>query len=170
MAPTSPALANLVAFSLDRRLAGLATSFGGRYTRYVDDLLFSGGSRLRNGRGAFVRAVEQIVHSEGFRVATRKTVVLGAAGRQQVLGAVVNDHPTLARRDRDNLRALLHNCAVHGPASQSRGRENFREYLLGRVVGGGRSRPTTGRAPAGSVRRDRLDVICGRVYQRQARR
>ena len=66
-------------------------------------------------------------------MATRKTVVLGAAGRQQVLGAVVNDHPTLARRDRDNLRALLHNCAVHGPASQSRGRENFREYLLGRV-------------------------------------
>ena len=132
-APTSPALANLVAFSLDRRLAGLAASFGGRYTRYVDDLLFSGGPRLRNGRGAFVRAVEQIVHSEGWRIAAAKTVVLGAAGRQQVLGAVVNDHPTLARRDRDNLRALLHNCVVHGPAGQSHGRENFREYLLGRV-------------------------------------
>jgi hypothetical protein len=60
-------------------------------------------------------------------------VVLGASGRQQVLGAVVNHHPTLPRRERDALRAVLHNCAVHGPASQARGRENFREYLLGRI-------------------------------------
>ena len=132
-APTSPALANLVAYSLDRRLAGLAASFGGRYTRYVDDLLFSGDARLRNGRAAFVRAVAAVVDDSGFRLAERKTVVLGSAGRQQALGAVVNDHPTLARRDRDNLRALLHNCAVHGPSSQSRGREHFREHLLGRI-------------------------------------
>ncbi|HEY5049943.1 MAG TPA: reverse transcriptase family protein, partial [Acidothermaceae bacterium] len=53
-APTSPALANLVAFSLDRRLAGLARAFDARYTRYVDDLTFSGGSRLRSGRSAFL--------------------------------------------------------------------------------------------------------------------
>jgi hypothetical protein len=132
-APTSPALANLVAFSLDRRLAGLAASFGGRYTRYVDDLLFSGGSRLCNGRAAFVSALGQIVRDEGFRLVARKTVVLGASGRQQVLGAVVNDHPTLARRERDNLRAVLHNCSVQGPASQARGRDRFREHLLGRV-------------------------------------
>ena len=36
-APTSPALANLAAFRLDRRLAGLAASLGAVYTRYADD-------------------------------------------------------------------------------------------------------------------------------------
>lgn len=132
-APTSPAVANLVAFSLDRRLAGLAASFGAQYTRYVDDLTFSGGPSLRGARSRFVELVEQIVHDEGFRANERKTVVLGSSGRQQVLGAVVNDHPTLPRRERDNLRALLHNCQVHGWRSQDRGVANFREQLLGRV-------------------------------------
>ncbi|HJS97161.1 MAG TPA: reverse transcriptase family protein, partial [Solirubrobacteraceae bacterium] len=35
-APTSPALANLAAFRLDRRLSGLANSAGLRYSRYAD--------------------------------------------------------------------------------------------------------------------------------------
>jgi RNA-directed DNA polymerase len=132
-APTSCALANLIAFSLDRRLAGLAAGFGARYTRYVDDLTFSGGKRLRSARSAFVGLVDDIVAGEGFRLAEHKTVVLGDAGRQQVLGAVVNDHPTIGRRERDNLRALLHNCAVHGWRSQARDHAEFRAYLLGRV-------------------------------------
>jgi hypothetical protein len=132
-APTSPALANLIAFSLDRRLAGLAAAFGGRYTRYVDDLTFSGGGRLRSGRSAFISQVEQIVAAEGFRLVEQKTVVLGASGRQQVLGAVINDRPTLTRRERDALRALLHNCAVHGWRSQARGRADFVAYVLGRI-------------------------------------
>jgi hypothetical protein len=132
-APTSPALANLVAFTLDRRLAGLAERFGARYTRYVDDLTFSGGPSLRAARSRFVEWATQIVRAEDFAVNERKTVVLGASGRQQVLGAVLNDHPTLPRRERDALRALLHNCAVHGWESQSRGRPNFRDYVLGRI-------------------------------------
>ncbi len=36
-APTSPALANLCAWRLDRRLTGLAQWAGARYTRYADD-------------------------------------------------------------------------------------------------------------------------------------
>jgi RNA-directed DNA polymerase len=42
-APTSPALANLCAYRVDCRLAGLARSAGAEYTRYADDLAFSGG-------------------------------------------------------------------------------------------------------------------------------
>jgi RNA-directed DNA polymerase len=45
-APTSPALANLVCYRLDRRLTALATRAGARYTRYVDDLTFSGAPAL----------------------------------------------------------------------------------------------------------------------------
>ncbi|WP_133755298.1 reverse transcriptase domain-containing protein [Naumannella halotolerans] len=40
--PTAPALANLACFRLDRRLAGYAERSGLVYTRYVDDLTFSG--------------------------------------------------------------------------------------------------------------------------------
>jgi hypothetical protein len=132
-APTSPALANLVAFTLDRRLTGLAERFGARYTRYVDDLTFSGSPSLRAARSRFVELATQIVRAEKFAVNERKTVVLGASGRQQVLGAVLNDHPTLPRRERDALRAIVHNCAVRGWQSQARGRPDFREHLLGRI-------------------------------------
>ncbi len=132
-APTSPALANLVAFSLDRRLAGLARAFDAKYTRYVDDLTFSGGGRLRNARSVFLDAVADIVRDEGFKLVEAKTSVLGSAGRQQLLGAVINDHPTLSRPERDALRALLHNCATLGWRSQARGREQFAEHVLGRI-------------------------------------
>jgi hypothetical protein len=132
-APTSPALANLVAFGLDRRLAGLADRFGAQYTRYVDDLTFSGGRSLRDARSRFVAKVAEIVTSEGFRLNDSKTVVLGNSGRQALLGAVVNDRPTVSRPERDALRALLHNCAAHGWHGQARGIPNFPDHVRGRI-------------------------------------
>jgi RNA-directed DNA polymerase len=153
-APTSPALANLVAFSLDRRLSGLARAFDAEYTRYVDDLTFSGGGRLRAARSAFVEQLAAIAADEGFRLVEAKTVVLGSAGRQQALGAVLNHHPTLSRPERDALRALLHNCATHGWRSQARGRENFPAHVLGRIG------HLTGLDPSLGVKlRDRYDLI-----------
>jgi hypothetical protein len=133
-APTSPALANLVAFGLDRRLAGLATRFGAHYTRYVDDLTFSGGPALRDARSRFVAKVAEIVSNEGFRLNDSKTVVLGSSGRQALLGAVVNERPTVSRPQRDALRALLHNCAVHGWPGQARGIANFPDHVRGRIA------------------------------------
>jgi RNA-directed DNA polymerase len=133
-APTSPAAANAVAFSLDRRLAGLADRFGSRYTRYVDDLVFSGGASLRRSRARLVSRVCEIVVDEGFRINNRKTVALGAGGRQALFGSVINTRPTLPREQRDELRAILHNCAAHGWRSEQRDVPDFRAHLLGRVA------------------------------------
>jgi hypothetical protein len=133
-APTSPALANLVCYRLDRRLSALAATFGATYTRYVDDLTFSGGPELRARRLAAL--VTSVVADEGFRVNAAKTRTASAARRQAVLGAVVNERPTLPRPERDALRALLHNCATRGWRGQTRGRDpaTFREHVLGRVA------------------------------------
>jgi len=124
-APTSTALANLLCYSLDRRLTGLAEKFGATYTRYVDDLAFSGGHHLRAHRARFLDLVGKIVRAEGFALNERKSLILGDAGRQGLLGAVINDHPTLARPERDELRAILHNCATRGWRTQTGGRENY---------------------------------------------
>lgn len=113
-APTSPALANLCAFGLDLRLEGLAWRFGAHYSRYADDIVFSGPREL-GSRGRTLQSwVEAIVQAEGFRLHPGKTRRMPAHQRQQVTGMVVNERPNLARDAYDRLRARLHACAASG--------------------------------------------------------
>jgi hypothetical protein len=134
-APTSPALANLCAFRLDLRLAGLARSLGATYTRYADDLAFSGGDDLARMAGRLEIRVAAIAIEEGFAVNLRKTRVMRRGARQHLAGVVVNSHPNLARPAFDALKAVLTNCVRHGAASQNRERHaDFRAHLAGRVA------------------------------------
>lgn len=134
-APTSPALANLCAFRLDLRLAGLARSVGASYTRYADDLAFSGGDDLARMTERLSIRVAAIAIEEGFAVNMRKTRVMRHAVRQHLAGVVVNSHPNLERPAFDALKALLTNCVRHGPRSQNRGAHtDFRAHLAGRVA------------------------------------
>ncbi len=134
-APTSPALANLAAFGLDRRLHGLAAKLGATYTRYADDIALSGGSLLLARAGDVRTAITAIARAEGFTVNERKSALMTRAGRQRVCGIVVNAHPNVTRGEYDRLKAILHNCAVHGPAAQNRsGVPDLRAHLTGRVT------------------------------------
>ncbi|WP_299050979.1 reverse transcriptase family protein [uncultured Nocardioides sp.] len=134
-APTSPALANLAAYRLDVRLTALAASWGGRYTRYADDLALSGDRGWGRGTSRLLDAIEEVVVDEGFRLNPRKTGVMPRAGRQQLTGLVVNDRPRVSRAEVDRLRAILHNCARHGPASQNRDdHPSYAEHLRGRIA------------------------------------
>jgi hypothetical protein len=132
-APSSPALANLSAYRLDRRLTGLAASLGARYSRYADDLVLSGDGRLR---APGVRAlVASIAAEEGFRVNVAKTNLMTRAGRQRVAGIVVNEHPNLARAEYDRLKAIVHDAERNGPQAANReGHAAFREHLRGRIA------------------------------------
>jgi RNA-directed DNA polymerase len=134
-APTSPALANLCAYRLDCRLQGLARSLGAGYTRYADDLAFSGGVELEKGVRRFQVHVCRIALEEGFEIHTRKSRFMRQGVRQQLVGIVVNDHPNLRRAEYDNLKAILHNCSKHGPHSQNRANHaDFQAHLQGRVA------------------------------------
>lgn len=134
-APTSPAMANLAAFRLDVRLTALARSWGGRYTRYADDLAFSGAAGWGTGTSRLVEAIEDIVKDEGFRLNARKTGVMPRAGRQRLAGLVVNDRPRVARSQVDVLRAILHNCHRYGPSTQNRDDvPAYEDHLRGRIA------------------------------------
>jgi hypothetical protein len=145
-APTSPALANLAAFRLDRRLSGLARATGLRYSRYADDLTFSGGARLIRRRAEFEATARAIIRDEGFRLNDLKAVAQATGGRQMVCGVVVNTRTNVRRSDYDELRAILHNAARSGPASQNRDNvEDFRAHLLGRISWAQSLNPARGR-------------------------
>ena len=133
-APTSPALANLAAFGLDRRLGGLAAAIGATYTRYADDVAFSGDRPLLARAGEIRATIARIAGEEGFAVNERKSALMTRAGRQRVCGIVVNERLNVSRADYDRLKAILHNCAERGPGGENRaGIAHFREHLLGRI-------------------------------------
>ncbi|WP_081709993.1 reverse transcriptase family protein [Arthrobacter sp. 35W] len=134
-APTSPLLANLALRRLDSRLAGWAAAVGASYTRYADDLAFSGGPDLARGADAFIRGAARIVADEGHDLNRRKTRVRGAATRQSVTGVVVNAHTNISRGDYDRIKAILHHCVLDGPGEQNRsGHPDFQAYLRGRIA------------------------------------
>lgn len=134
-AATSPALANLAAFWLDCRLSGLARKVCASYTRYADDLVFSGGYELAACASRFRVLATAIAHHEGFEIRHRKTREMRSGSRQQVAGIVLNRQPNIPRREYDTLRAILHNCQRLGPETQNiENHPHFREHLLGRIA------------------------------------
>ena len=145
-APTSPALANLAAFKLDLRLASLAEGAGASYSRYADDLTFSGarGSGISNER--FYLRVCAIALEEGFCINTRKTRYMTQSQRQHITGLVVNERPNVSRDEFDRLKATLTNAARRGLASQNiEQRGDFRSHLLGRIAFVAQVNPSRGK-------------------------
>jgi hypothetical protein len=129
-APTSPALANLCAYRMDCRLAGLARTAGAAYTRYADDLAFSGDALGER----FATHVAAILVEEGFDVHFRKTRWMRQGVRQHLAGVVTNQRVNVRRADYDRLKAILTNCVRLGAESQNReGHQRFRAHLEGRV-------------------------------------
>jgi hypothetical protein len=134
-APTSPALANACFYRTDCRLDGLAAAAGARYTRYADDLAFSGGEEFARCASRFSLHAAAILLEEGFSVHHRKTRIMRQGVRQHLAGLVVNERHNVRRGDFDRLKATLTNCARHGPEGQNRdGRPQFRAHLEGRVA------------------------------------
>lgn len=128
-APTSPALANLAAFRLDQRLAALAHRIGAHYTRYADDLTFSGDPHITP---ILTRAVPEIAHAEGFRLNPAKTRSASQAQRQTVTGLTVNAHVNIPRADYDRLKATLHHLAQ--PKDPRRTDPAFLARLQGQIA------------------------------------
>lgn len=129
---TSPALSNQAARRLDRRLAGVAGKLGFAYTRYADDLTFSGGSDDDTKVGYLLARVRHIVEDEGFVVNSAKTRVHRRNTAQMVTGLVVNERPNLRRKDLRRLRAILHHARREGLERQNRASyPHFETWLRG---------------------------------------
>ncbi len=155
-APTSPALTNVLSLRMDRRLHGLATKLGWRYTRYADDLTFSlptshqGEAKV----GTLLGGVTRFVHEEGLKIHTKKTRVLRQGSRQKVTGFIVNGEelPRVPRKLRRQLRAAIHNLSKGKDLKEG---ESF-ESLLGYAAYLHMSDPEKGKAMLAEL--DRLMV------------
>jgi retron-type reverse transcriptase len=142
---TSPGLSNQVARRLDKRLGGLAAKMGLTYTRYADDLTFSGPDELNARVGYLMARVRHLAQEEGFAVNEKKSRFLRRNTAQRVTGLVVNDRPGVGRKEVRRLRAILHRARTEGLDRQNReGRPNFRAWLEGKIAYVNMVRPEVG--------------------------
>jgi RNA-directed DNA polymerase len=131
-APSSPALTNILCRRLDARLQGCAAKLGFQYTRYADDLTFSGDENARKFAGKLLWRAKQIVVDEGFTPHPDKQYVMRSSQRQQVTGIVVNQKPALERDTLRRFRATLFQVEKDGPdGKQWNGNSNVLAALKG---------------------------------------
>jgi RNA-directed DNA polymerase len=113
----------------------LAEAAGGIYTRYADDLVFSGGADFARSVKRFYIKVCAIALEEGFEVNTRKTRIMRRSVSQRAAGLVLNEKVNIRRGEFDRLKAILTNCVRTGPTEQNwREVADFYSHLAGRIA------------------------------------
>jgi retron-type reverse transcriptase len=113
-APTSPAITNLLCFKLDCRLRGVAKTMGFTFTRYADDITFSGDKEAAEKVQHLLWRLHRIVKDEGFTIHPKKIKVMRKGARQEVTGIVVNKQPGINRSTLHRFRSLLNKIAKEG--------------------------------------------------------
>lgn len=138
-APTSPAISNLVLRPFDDYMGRWCDRQGIRYTRYCDDMTFSGDFSPATVYGKARGFLQEM----GFSLNQKKCRVSRQGQRQAVTGIVVNRFPQVSRSCRRELRQEIHYCETFGVRSHlerldgtppdSQRVERYLQSLLGRI-------------------------------------
>lgn len=132
-APTSPYLANIIATQMDKRLSALSNNLGVVYSRYADDIVFSG----ELDKLPSINTVEKIIKQEGFLVNRSKTKVQKKGNRQIVTGLTVTNGVHVPKKYKKDIWYHLHYCNLVGPkehlAKNKIYKSNFKDWLFGRI-------------------------------------
>lgn len=105
--PCSPKLANLICWNLDSRLQGFVGKKGIIYTRYADDLTFSG--IIPSKVIKILPIIKEIIQDEGFKVNRNKTRFVGLSRKREVTGLVIFDgNYGIGRKSFKLLRAKIY--------------------------------------------------------------
>ena len=130
-APTSPALSNLVAASIDKRIAGLSKKQGFRYTRYSDDLAFSGKFKA----GLIINFVRNVLSAEGFSINESKIRLMQPHQRQEVTGIITNEKLQAPRELRKKIRQEIYYIQKYGVDSHLEKSKNTRSHYMSHLLG-----------------------------------
>ena len=108
-APSSPILSNICLHNLDDHLTQIAEIYGLNYSRYADDICFSGQHIPRR----LTTWVAQLLEDEAFRINRSKVRHQGIGTQQRITGLIVNpekgaDPTRLDRKYIRKLRSVLH--------------------------------------------------------------
>lgn len=121
-APTSPTLSNILMLQTDKMIAGFIKEKKIRYTRYADDLTFSGDFEP----GIVITFVKSVMNDVNLRVNEKKIRVRRPGQRQEVTGVIVNEKLQAPREMRRELRQAVYYIQKYGLASHLDKTENLK--------------------------------------------
>ena len=132
-APTSPYLSNLRLISFDLNIEKYTQEKKIRYTRYADDLTFSGDFDPHK----LINYVSKCVWREGFVINSDKTRVAYGNTRQEVTGIVVNEVLQIPKVERKKIRQDVYYVKKYGLDSHlaylNEDRAHYINHLLGKI-------------------------------------
>jgi RNA-directed DNA polymerase len=151
-APTSPMLANLVCYALDLELQKIADRCGLTYTRYADDMTFSGDEINRETSGKLIKDVCTVLSRNGFGMNHQKTHIAKNGSRKIVTGiSISEDVLRLPRAYKDSIRQELHyigkfGLTAHCARLKIRNKLTYLLRLAGRIKYSSFIEPALGKA------------------------
>lgn len=134
-APTSPAISNIIMREFDNVVGNWCMRNGITYTRYCDDMAFSGDFHP----DSVISLVNFQLRKMGLFLNHKKTAIVRDGRRKIVTGIVVNEKPSVPSEYRRQLRQELYFCRKYGIEEHIRRMglnisvSNYAAQLLGRV-------------------------------------
>ncbi len=132
-APTSPYISNLICRDLDKKLGDLASVTQMNFTRYADDLTFSGKSSIIN----FLPQIRITIEDSGFKINENKTSIRYQHQRQEVTGLIVNHKVAIKKEFLRQLKQEVHYCLRFGAADHMQkaniSYSNYKDHLFGKA-------------------------------------
>ena len=133
-APTSPYLSNLIMKGFDDAVSEYCVTNKIRYTRYADDMTFSGDFDI----GALLFVVDQQLYKLKLKRNPKKTKVMRSGDRQCVTGVVVNEFQQVPREYRMKIRQEIHYIKKFGLEEHllfiKDTKPNYLDRLAGRIA------------------------------------
>ena len=133
-APTSPALSNIIAYPMDKKMMALADEYGLVYTRYADDLTFSGDFLPKD---KVLSRIDQVIREEGFTMNVKKTRFLPEHKRKIITGVSVSSGTkmTIPKTKKREIRKNVHYVLTKGLASHQEHIGSTDPVYLKRLLG-----------------------------------
>lgn len=130
-APTSPILANCACKKLDKRLYKLSNHIGASYTRYADDITFSGNNEIKK----YINLIKHIIQNEKFIVNEKKIRVQHSYHKQVVTGLIVNETLKIPIKTKKYLRQQIYYSNKFGVDTNLQNQDidklNYKGHLFG---------------------------------------
>ena len=134
-APTSPAITNIIMYDFDEKIGEYCTEKGVSYTRYCDDMTFSGEFDEKE----IITLVKEELRKLGLFLKNRKTALINNSKRQTVTGIVVNEKINLTKEYKKKIRQEIYYIEKFGLDNHAKNQgitdaNGYLVSLLGRIA------------------------------------